>query len=86
MPSDKDSDIDSIIRELHRIGNDLRRLRSEPETPYVPSEPDVAYCSFCGKGKREVAVLVEGPEVFICDECVAVAQQIIQDAKTARDP
>ncbi len=85
MPSDKDSDIDSISRELHRIGNDLKRLRGEPETPYAPSEADVAYCSFCGKGKREVAVLVEGPSVFICDECVAAAHKIVQDEIAARD-
>jgi hypothetical protein len=28
------------------------------------------YCSFCGKSKDEVACLVAGPHVFICEECI----------------
>ena len=30
------------------------------------------YCSFCGKSQHEVFVLLSGPTVFICDECVAL--------------
>ena len=29
-------------------------------------------CSFCGKARPEVAVLVEGPSVYICDECIGL--------------
>jgi hypothetical protein len=35
------------------------------------------YCSFCGKGKDEVKTMVQGPAVYICDECVVVCQGII---------
>ena len=35
-------------------------------------------CSFCGRGAEEVAKLVAGPRVHICDRCVAVAQQIMK--------
>ena len=35
-------------------------------------------CSFCGKKRTEVAKLVAGPGVFICDECVAACQLYIQ--------
>lgn len=35
-------------------------------------------CSFCGKGAAEVAKLVAGPRVYICDRCVAVARQIME--------
>lgn len=35
-------------------------------------------CSFCGKGAAEVAKLVAGPKVYICDECVAVASRIMK--------
>jgi len=31
-------------------------------------------CSFCGKGPKQVAKLIAGPSVFICDECVALCQ------------
>ena len=35
-------------------------------------------CSFCGKGADDVAKLVAGPKVYICDECVAVASRIMK--------
>ncbi|QIL50944.1 ATP-dependent Clp protease ATP-binding subunit ClpX [Weissella coleopterorum] len=38
-----------------------------------------AYCSFCGKSSTEVKKLVAGPGVFICNECVELAQHIIDE-------
>ena len=35
------------------------------------------YCSFCGKRQDEVAKLIAGPTVFICNECVDLCQDII---------
>jgi ATP-dependent protease Clp ATPase subunit len=37
-------------------------------------------CSFCGKSAAEVAKLVAGPRVYICDECVATANRIMHGA------
>jgi len=37
------------------------------------------YCSFCGKNQHEVTKLIAGPAVFICDECVDVCIDIIDD-------
>jgi len=34
-------------------------------------------CSFCGKSEREVAKLLAGPRVFICDACVGVCNRIL---------
>jgi hypothetical protein len=39
----------------------------------------IAACSFCLKPHTEVAKLVAGPGVFICDECVGLCNQIIAD-------
>lgn len=36
-------------------------------------------CSFCNKSQSEVRKLIAGPTVFICDECVAVCQDIIDE-------
>jgi ATP-dependent protease Clp ATPase subunit len=36
-------------------------------------------CSFCGKKRTQVAKLVAGPGVFICDECVALCQMYIDN-------
>jgi ATP-dependent Clp protease ATP-binding subunit ClpX len=39
------------------------------------------YCSFCGKSQHEVRKLIAGPTVFICDECVELCKDIIQEEK-----
>src|SRR5215475_10564063 len=38
------------------------------------------YCSFCGKSQQEVRKLIAGPTVFICDECIELCKDIIQEA------
>lgn len=37
------------------------------------------HCSFCGKGQREVKKLIAGPNVYICDECVSLCNEIIAE-------
>ncbi|MBM6697577.1 ATP-dependent Clp protease ATP-binding subunit ClpX [Streptococcus alactolyticus] len=37
------------------------------------------YCSFCGKGQDEVKKIIAGNNVFICNECVALSQEIIRE-------
>jgi hypothetical protein len=37
------------------------------------------YCSFCGKSQHEVRKLIAGPEVYVCDECVELCNDIIKD-------
>ena len=36
-------------------------------------------CSFCGKSQENVKKIIAGPGVYICDECITVCQEIIQD-------
>ncbi len=36
-------------------------------------------CNFCGKAQDEVAVLISGPGVWICDSCVALCCEIIDE-------
>jgi hypothetical protein len=36
-------------------------------------------CSFCGKSKDQVRKLIAGPGVFICDQCVALCNEVIRD-------
>jgi len=38
----------------------------------------VLRCSFCGKSEREVAKLIAGPKVHICDVCVGVCDKILE--------
>lgn len=39
-------------------------------------------CSFCGATKLEVTRLVAGPGVFICDGCVTLSGQVIEEARS----
>ena len=45
----------------------------------VTQDRVTASCSFCLKPSNEVAKLVAGPGVYICDECVDLCRQIIRD-------
>ncbi len=36
-------------------------------------------CSFCGKSQREVRKLIAGPTVYICDECIRLCTEIIEE-------
>ena len=38
---------------------------------------DDLHCSFCGKRKGEVKRLMSGPRVYICNECVELAEDIV---------
>ena len=37
-------------------------------------------CSFCGKSQEEVSKLIAGPDVYICDECVDLCNEIVIDS------
>lgn len=39
----------------------------------------ILYCIFCGKSQHEVKKLIAGPNVFICNECVVLCMDIINE-------
>jgi len=49
------------------------------DTTSTNSTDKVLYCSFCGKSQHEVKKLIAGPSVFICDECIDLCTDIIQE-------
>lgn len=42
-------------------------------------------CSFCGKSQDQVKRLVAGPSVYICDECIELCQEIINEEVSSTD-
>ena len=48
-------------------------------TDSPPTQPVEPYCSFCNRRKDDVRSLIAGPFVFICDECVAMCINILED-------
>jgi hypothetical protein len=43
-------------------------------------------CSFCGKNQKQIRKLIAGPGVFICNECIAKADQVIATGEVAATP
>lgn len=41
--------------------------------------PEHLKCSFCGKGQRQVRKLIAGPGVYICDECIELCNEIVEE-------
>jgi ATP-dependent protease Clp ATPase subunit len=52
-------------------------MEAQPMTTHL-------YCSFCGKRSDEVALLIAGPTVFICDECVDLCDIIVIEHRAFR--
>jgi len=46
---------------------------------------DNLFCSFCGKNQKEVQKLIAGPAVYICDECIQLCSEIIEEEKGKDD-
>ena len=47
--------------------------------PSTTDGPEQLKCSFCGKSQRHVRKLIAGPGVYICDECIELCNDIVED-------
>ena len=45
----------------------------------IGESADLFKCSFCGKSQKQVVQLIAGPGVYICDECVELCNEIIEE-------
>jgi len=45
--------------------------KDNPDQPF--------FCSFCGKNQKEVKKLIAGPSVYICNECITLCGEIVED-------
>ena len=43
-------------------------------------------CSFCGKNEDQVRKLIAGPGVYICDECIDLCQEILDEELGSQEP
>jgi len=55
-----------------------RKARRNAEKALGRKLPKSLHCTFCGKSQHDVKKLIAGPGVFICDECVALCQRIME--------
>ncbi|MDR0960544.1 MAG: ATP-dependent Clp protease ATP-binding subunit ClpX [Propionibacteriaceae bacterium] len=51
--------------------------------PRIGETGDLLKCSFCGKSQKQVKKLIAGPGVYICDECIDLCNEIIEEEFSA---
>ena len=78
----------AAAREPERTTGDLpaQALPDEEDVTAEKKPPDDMHCSFCGKLKTDVARLIAGPTVYICDECVALCEDIVAEELAQNPP
>jgi ClpX C4-type zinc finger len=64
-----------VVEEEEQTGTEGGAVERVPPS----SRARLLLCSFCGKAEYQVKKLVAGPGVYICNECVAVANEIIAE-------
>ena len=77
---------DECIKLCNQIIAEEAKREEPPEQPAPPKAERRAKkrnqtlcCSFCGKSQREVKKLIAGPNVYICDECIGLCNDIIAE-------
>ena len=69
-----------LVAQAFGLDNwNILAARIEADRPAaVEVGPKTLHCSFCGKSQHDVRKLIAGPDVMICDECVALCNDVIE--------
>ena len=86
------ADLDQICEQVIQMADAERKDPTEteeepgrpplakPEIQPTPSDHvSLLHCSFCNESQDQVAKLIAGPGVYICDRCVALCQEILDE-------
>ena len=80
---DFEADLDRMRERAVELGGRELLDRSSPGKPEIQPSPStrtaVLHCSFCLEPQDRVAKLIAGPGVYICDRCVALCQEILDE-------
>lgn len=62
------------------------KIEAARPAPAADKQPagGTLYCSFCTKSQHDVQVLIAGPNTFICNECVELCDNIVEDNAVER--
>src|SRR5690606_11679832 len=66
-------------RPRRRFGLGSGKRRKGVAMARIGESADLLKCSFCGKSQKQVQQLIAGPGVYICDECVELCNEIIEE-------
>ena len=78
--------LNSVRRMEQRLNREERRVFFElvKDQSYTPENPPLS-CSFCGKFTTEVDKMIAGPGVYICNECVELCDEILEEELPPKD-
>ncbi len=81
----KDTDRDYFMssQEATEYGIIDRVITEHSRWPRPTDSNEQLLCSFCGKSQRQVKKLIAGPGVYICDECIDLCNEIIDEELSA---
>jgi hypothetical protein len=71
-----DLEEDKALSKVEQEQSSGARIEKQTEASENPKEVG---CSFCGKKQEEVSRLISGPNVQICNECVEICNEILED-------
>src|SRR5690348_5947215 len=61
------------------LDRDRRFTGGGQQVARIGETGDLLKCSFCGKSQKQVKKLIAGPGVYICDECIDLCNEIIEE-------
>src|ERR671921_2072606 len=61
------------------LDRDRRFTGGGQQVARIGESGDLLKCSFCGKSQKQVKKLIAGPGVYICDECIDLCNEIIEE-------
>ena len=64
------------------MNSDWRAEGGAEPWPSSATPASCCKCSFCGKSQKQVKKLIAGPGVYICDECIDLCNEIIEEELT----
>lgn len=67
---------------MEKYNNELMELFKKAEKYdklLVLNKSETLHCSFCGKRQEEIVKLIASPKAFICDECVSLCNEILEE-------
>ncbi len=74
--------LDDLPAWITVLSAEVRPLPTEPDSVAAHPPPDCK-CSFCGKSQQLVKKLFAGGGAYICDECVELCVEILNEGATA---
>lgn len=71
----------SLLQDIKPLKRQIERIKKYDDDRHTDHGEDVR-CSFCGKSQQEVERMIAGPHEVICNECVKLCSEILEEVST----